>query len=286
MNVAAETDNFEVDEENHHDSQPIDSVDRFDWSIRLCKFEVDFARKLLKPWLTRTRSGTGRIDLSQDDMRFLLDFQEHERSGSHWNRYRKTSSLHSAKVICIPVSSSFEKVRNIPELMLQIYSFLSLRARMYTLACVDHKCHRDSLRKGSVLPHYRRTPEYYSRLDSLLCELEQWAMERIKKHALGQDFSGKPISRTQNLWAIEVQRHHSRISNIKAMKQRAERLYRIDCAAYFHPKLNGNRHWLHDLIAFQTSFAHAINYDQDADRLLRWSREMGFDEDIHLYVKE
>ena len=72
---------------------------------------------------------------------------------------------------------SFETLRQKPEIMVQIYSYLPIRDRIYQLSLVDREFSRDNIRGGIVSATYGAGIN----LKQALLELERWALEEFER---------------------------------------------------------------------------------------------------------
>mmetsp|Transcript_19423 Transcript_19423/g.39971 ORF Transcript_19423/g.39971 Transcript_19423/m.39971 type:complete len:472 (+) Transcript_19423:107-1522(+) len=111
------------------------------------------------------------------------------------------------------------KIRHIPEIMMEVYSYLSLSDRIYKLSLVDTAFSRDKLRSGIVSATYGRG----FNLHQALLELQRWAVEEMRKENI-KDGVGSEVPIIQCQTVTVIPSSHVRLK-VKSTSKRGEKFH-------------------------------------------------------------
>jgi hypothetical protein len=167
-------------------------------------------------------------------------------------------------------TSPIDAVRHIPELMIQIYSFLPIPDRVSTLAQVDKKFSSDIIRSGFTVGMYGGK---YS-LSQALDQLHRWAVQKLEALDYDQDVPSY-IERVRRA-PYQISCMQDKVDALRFIGRDMLDVY-DDHFAPSHRMGRKTPHWLEDLVTVR-KFSHRI---QDNDGYNRLESLMD-DEDFHI----
>lgn len=199
--------------------------------------------------------------------------------------------------------TDFDDIRDNPEIMLRVYSYLPLRDRICRLSLVDRAYSKDKIRGGIVSATYSGG----FNLKQALMELRHWAMEQMEKNRGDGDENGKyhseriaKISRmleAANLTDGELLLFTgSNLMNTIVSPPERKRWMTSHVRGFFarekqqweeqqqQKQQHQGQSWLTEIVLLKT-FLKSYFFDGKVNRLEELIKDAGFEADYEEYIK-